>query len=78
MNHATAGGQITGTKDKDYDLIWFAQQCMSNALQMETYRADAEAAGDEELAGLFGKAQHDSAKGAEIAKSLLAKRLGES
>ena len=30
---------------------------------------------DQELAELFSKAQHESAKGAELAKSLLARRL---
>lgn len=78
MNHVSEGGTITGTKDKHYDLIWFTEQCLSNALQMETFRADAEEGGDAELAELFGKAQHDSAKGAEIAKSMLARRLGQS
>lgn len=78
MNHVSDGGTITGTKDKNYDLIWFAEQCLSNALRMETYRADAEENGDDELAQLFGKAQHDSSKGAEIAKSMLARRLDQS
>ena len=76
MNHADDGGRITGTKDKNYDLIWFAEQCLSNALRLETYRADAEEAGDTELADMFGKAQSDSTKGAELAKDLLARRLG--
>jgi hypothetical protein len=30
-------GQITGTKDKDYDLIWFTEPCLSNALRREVY-----------------------------------------
>lgn len=45
---------------------------------METYRSDAEQAGDKELAELFGKAQHASAKGAELAKELLVRRLSQS
>ena len=36
MNHADDGGRITGTKDENYDLIWFAEQCLSNALRLET------------------------------------------
>ena len=76
MKHADDGGRSTGTKDKNYDLIWFAEQCLSNALRLEAYRADAEEAGDTELADLFGKAQSDSTKGAELAKDLLARRLG--
>ena len=78
MMNVTEGGEVTGTKDKNYDLIWFAEQCLSNALRLETYRADAERSGDQELVELFGKAQHESAKGAELAKSLLARRLSES
>lgn len=70
MTDAVDGGQVTGTKDKNYNLVWFAEQCLSNALRLETYRADAE------LAELFEKAQRESAKGAEQAKSLLAQRLG--
>jgi hypothetical protein len=69
------GGTITGTKDKDYNLVWFLEQCLNNALRMESYKADAEKDGDTELADLFSKAQHESKKGADLAKSLLAKRL---
>ncbi|WP_341855929.1 hypothetical protein [Brachybacterium sp. GPGPB12] len=76
MHHADGGGRITGTKDKNCDPIWFAEQCPSNALRLETYRADAEETGDTELADLFGKAQSDSTKGAELAEDLLARRLG--
>ena len=78
MTTTSEGGRVTGTKDKNYDLIWFAEQCLSNALRLETYRDDAERSGDQELAELFSKAQHESSKGAEMAKSLLARRLGES
>jgi hypothetical protein len=35
-------GQVTGTKDKDYDIIWFTEACLSNALRLETYIQDAE------------------------------------
>ena len=30
-------GQVTGTKDKDYNVIWFVEQCLSNVLRLETY-----------------------------------------
>ncbi len=30
-------GQVTGTKDKDYNVIWFTEACLSNALRLETY-----------------------------------------
>lgn len=69
-------GQITGTLDKDYNLIWFTEACLSNALRLETYIGDAERAGDAELVELFRKAQAESRKGAEQGKQLLAARLG--
>ena len=69
-------GQVTGTKDKDYDIIWFTEACLSNALRLEAYIQDAERAGDTELATFFRKAQAESRKGAEQGKQLLRKRLG--
>jgi hypothetical protein len=69
-------GEITGTKDKDYNIIWFTEACLSNALRLEQYRKDAERAGDDELAQFFTKAQEESRKGAEQGKRLLASRLG--
>jgi hypothetical protein len=68
-------GQTTGTKDKDYNLIWFTEQCLSNALRMEVYAQDAERDGDSELAGFFQRAQGESRKGAEQGKALLKQRL---
>ena len=70
------GGQVTGTKDKDYNIIWFTEQCLSNALRLETYVADAEREGDNELAEFFRRAQGESRKGAEQGKQMLAQRLG--
>jgi hypothetical protein len=68
-------GQVTGTRDKDYNLIWFTEQCLSNALRLETYVQDADRDGDSEVADLFRKAQADSRKGAEQGKQLLRSRL---
>jgi hypothetical protein len=69
-------GQITGTQDKDYNIIWFTEQCPSNVLRLETYIGDAERAGDQELADFFRRAQGESRKGAEQGKQLLKARLG--
>ena len=69
------GGQTTGTADKDYNVIWYTEQCLSNALRLETYVSDAERAGDNELAEFFRRAQGASQKGAEQGKAMLAKRL---
>jgi hypothetical protein len=68
-------GQITGTKDKDYNVIWFTEQCLSNVLRLETYVEDAERDGDSELADFFRRAQEASRKGAEQGKDLLRSRL---
>lgn len=68
-------GQATGTKDKDYNLIWFTEQCLSNALRLETYIQDAERDGDSELAEFFRRAQGESRKGAEQGKEQLRKRF---
>ncbi|RFS87018.1 hypothetical protein D0T12_01830 [Actinomadura spongiicola] len=73
VTHET--GDITGTKDKDYNLIWFVEQCLSNALRLETYIDDAERAGDRELADLFRRAQAESRKGAEQGKEHLRRRI---
>ncbi len=71
----TETGQVTGTKDKDYNIIWFTEACLNNALRLETYVQDAEREGDRELAEFFRRAQGESRKGAEQGKQLLARRL---
>jgi hypothetical protein len=72
MNEA---GEVTGTKDKDYDIIWFVEQCLSNVLRLETYIEDADRQGDDELADFFRRAQEASRKGAEQGKEMLRRRL---
>jgi hypothetical protein len=72
---STETGQVTGTADKDYNIIWFTEQCLSNALRMETYIQDADRAGDTELADFFRRAQAESHKGAEQGKKMLGSRL---
>jgi hypothetical protein len=75
MSSTSEAGQVTGTKDKDYNLIWFTEQCLSNALRLESYIQDAEREGDSELADFFRKAQRESRKGGEQGKEQLRKRL---
>jgi len=72
----TETGDVTGTKDKDYNLIWFTEQSLQNALRLQTYIEDAERDGDSELAELFKRAQGASRKGGEQGKDLLRARLG--
>jgi hypothetical protein len=68
-------GQVTGTADKDYNIIWFTESSLSNVLRLETYIRDAERAGDDELAQFFRRAQEASRRGAEQGKQLLATRI---
>jgi hypothetical protein len=68
-------GEITGTKDKDYNIIWFVEQCLSNVLRLETYVKDAEREGDSDLADFFRRAQETSRKGADQGKEMLRGRL---
>jgi hypothetical protein len=72
---ATETGDVTGTKDKDYNLVWFVEQSLSNALRLQTYIEDAEREGDAELAEFFKRAQGASRKGGEQGKDLLKARL---
>jgi len=68
-------GELTGTKDKDYNLIWFTEASLSNVLRLETYIEDAEREGDSDLAEFFRRAQATSRKGGEQGKDLLRQRL---
>ena len=75
MASTQEAGQVTGTKDKDYNVIWFTEQCLSNVLRLDEYVQDAEREGDSDLAEFFRRAQEASRKGAEQGKELLASRL---
>ena len=68
-------GQMTGTKDKTYNIIWFTEACLDNVLRLEQYIQDAERDNDSELAEFFRKAQAESRKGGEQGKALLKARL---
>ena len=72
---AEATGQLTGTKDKTYNVIWFTEQSLSNALRLQQYIEDAERDGDSDLADFFRRAQEHSRKGGEEGKKLLKERL---
>jgi hypothetical protein len=75
MTSSAETGQVTGTKDKTYNIIWFTEACLSNALRLETYIKDAESDGDAELADFFRRAQAESRKGGEQGKQMLRSRL---
>ncbi|GGW71323.1 hypothetical protein GCM10010503_55930 [Streptomyces lucensis JCM 4490] len=75
MTSTSETGDVTGTRDKDYNLIWYVEACLNNALRLEQYIQDAERDKDDEVVELFRKAQSDSRKGAEMGKRLLRSRL---
>ena len=75
MSSSNETGQVTGTQDKDYNIIWFTEVCLSNVLRLQTYIEDAERDGDSELAEFFRRAQGESRKGAEQGKAMLKSRL---
>jgi len=75
MTTDTETGHVTGTQDKDYNIIWFTESCLSNVLRLEGFINDAERQGDRELAEFFRLAQETSRKGAEQGKRLLSQRL---
>jgi rubrerythrin len=75
MTSSSETGHITGTKDKDYNILWFTESCLDNALRLEVYAQDAEREGDQELAQFFRRAQAESRKGADQGKQLLLSRL---
>ena len=62
-------GNVTGTKDKNYNIIWFTEQSLSNALRLEEYVQNAERDGDNELADFFRRAQEAVARVASRASS---------
>ena len=64
-------------KDKDYNLVWFTEQSLSNVVRLEEYIKEADRAGDSEVADLFRKAQEHSRKGGNEGKRLLRARLGQ-
>jgi hypothetical protein len=75
MASTNEGGNVTGTKDPLYNLIWFTEACLNNALRLEEYIQDADRDGDSELADFFRKAQADSRKGGEQGKQMLKSKL---
>jgi hypothetical protein len=69
MSSTSETGHVTGTKDKDHDLIWFTEQSPSNALRLEDSIQDAERLGDTELAEFSGALRLPAARLASRARS---------
>ncbi|MGC5052305.1 hypothetical protein ACLQ2S_12715 [Micromonospora sp. DT48] len=62
-------------KDKNYDLIHALQLSLEHIWRLETYIADADAQGDEELASWFRRIQENNQKAGEQGKQMLVERL---
>ena len=65
------GEQTTGTHDEHYDLVAVLYHALHSAENCDIYAADAEAAGEDELAAFFREAQDTQMQLAERAKGLL-------
>lgn len=66
------GSERTGTEDAQFNLISALYHALEGAT---TYAADAERAGDRELAAFFAETVRQTRTSAERAKVLLAQRL---
>ena len=71
------GEQITGTADKQYNLVSVLYHALEGASTYDRYMQDAQKAGDRELADFFQEAKEQSRKCADRAKELLSKRLSQ-
>ncbi|MFD4558186.1 hypothetical protein ACFWP5_28355 [Streptomyces sp. NPDC058469] len=71
---STETSGATGAPDKDYNLVRYVEACLSNALRLETYIADAERDKGTEVGDPFRKARADSRTGAELGRRLLGAR----
>ncbi len=65
------GERTTGTRDEHYDLIAVLYHALHGAENCDIYAADAETAGEDELAVFFREAQDAQTQLAERAKGLL-------
>lgn len=65
------GERTTGTRDEHYNLVSVLYYALNGADTCDHYAMDAQAAGDERLAGFFRETQHIQSQVAERAKELL-------
>jgi hypothetical protein len=57
------------TLDRDSNVIWFAEQCQTNAVRLDALIKSAELAGDRPLADFFRRAQAASGPSAAPAEA---------
>jgi len=69
------GSERTGTEDAQFNLISALYHALEGATTYATYAADAERAGDRELAAFFAETVRQTRTSAERATVLLAQRL---
>jgi hypothetical protein len=67
----------TAETDENYDLVSVLYHCLKAADACTQYIADAEDAGDDELAEFFESARQQQNRLASAARQLLAQRLSE-
>ncbi len=65
------GERTTGTRDEHYNLVSVLYHALQSADTCDHYAMDAQAAGDERLAGFFRETQDIQTQVAERAKELL-------
>ncbi len=65
------GERTTGTRDEHYNLVSVLYHALQSAETCDHYAMDAEAAGDERLAGIFRETQSIQTQVAERAKEML-------
>ncbi len=65
------GERSTGTRDEHYNLVSVLYHALNGADTCDHYAMDAEAAGDERLAGFFRETQELQTEVAERAKEML-------
>lgn len=68
--------EITSTCNEHYDLVSVLYHTLEVAWKYDSFRKDAEKAGDHQLAQFFHEAQMDECKRAARAKELLRERIG--
>lgn len=76
MTQVQQGSRVTGTKNEQYDLISALYHSLESAATYDTYRNDAQQAGDQELVQFFQDVKEQNRQCAERAKQLLAQRMG--
>jgi hypothetical protein len=65
----TETGHITGTADKDYNIIWFTEHCLNNVLRLETFIKDAERSGRRPTCATRGARPRTRTRPAAITKA---------